>query len=296
MGLVVLLVRVQCKCEHWTILDFVAGEIGDEDGNDDENAQGRGKTGETPEISWQFGPHVPHLACTQISWVPSHFWILIYSACFFLGEFLMIFFLALWIFERPCQSFLEIREDYSVVLVWRKRGCAKSVSLKKKMLIMRSTASCDWNNFGSSQLGQICKICGLIFWVFLGGKKTRNAFPSEMHISGFQYQNCFFFYTDKASRDLHEMYEKELKLKRTIVENIAHTKDRDLIMFYTASWIHEPFLDEKFRDLLEAMVIETGHKPCWLDGQIALWKSGSAVVGNTGNAPISVVNNLLFSV
>ena len=66
--------------------------------------------------------------------------------------------------------------------------------------------------------------------------------------------------SDDTSRELQEMYAKEVKLKQTIVENVAYTNDRDLLMFYTASWVHQPYIEHKSKILLEALLVETGHR------------------------------------
>ncbi len=65
---------------------------------------------------------------------------------------------------------------------------------------------------------------------------------------------------DETSRDLHEMYAKELKLKQAVLENVAHASDRDVLMFYTASWTHEPYIERTSAKLLETMLVESGHR------------------------------------
>ena len=67
-------------------------------------------------------------------------------------------------------------------------------------------------------------------------------------------------FTDETSRKLSEMYAEEIKLKQTVMENIAHSVDRDLLMFYSACWVHQPYIDNEARILLEAMLFETGHR------------------------------------
>ncbi|XP_038603250.1 cyclin-dependent kinase 2-interacting protein [Tachyglossus aculeatus] len=68
-----------------------------------------------------------------------------------------------------------------------------------------------------------------------------------------------YFY--EVSLKLSEMYRKELLLKRTVVEAIAHTRARDLMMTYLSIWLHQPYLDESGKVHLESMLYETGHRP-----------------------------------
>ncbi|KAL8168934.1 UNVERIFIED_CONTAM: hypothetical protein K2H54_025468 [Gekko kuhli] len=67
-----------------------------------------------------------------------------------------------------------------------------------------------------------------------------------------------YFY--EASVNLLEMYSKELKLKQTIVQEIAHTADQDLLMVYLSSWLYQPYIEHSSRVMLESMLLETGHR------------------------------------
>ncbi|KAK2175412.1 hypothetical protein NP493_734g02023 [Ridgeia piscesae] len=65
----------------------------------------------------------------------------------------------------------------------------------------------------------------------------------------------------KTSDQLLQMYKEELPVKELIVQNIAHGSSRDMIMFYTATWKHEPYIDWPTATLmLESMLTETGHR------------------------------------
>ncbi|XP_069494201.1 cyclin-dependent kinase 2-interacting protein [Ambystoma mexicanum] len=68
-----------------------------------------------------------------------------------------------------------------------------------------------------------------------------------------------YFY--EVSLKLSDMYRKELQLKQTIVEEIAHTGDHDLMMVYLSSWLYQPYIDTSIKLLLESMLLETGHRP-----------------------------------
>lgn len=58
---------------------------------------------------------------------------------------------------------------------------------------------------------------------------------------------------------IEDDYRKELTLKREIIKIIAHADGRDTVMFYLASWIHEPYIHEEKADQLKALLKETGH-------------------------------------
>ncbi|XP_077910370.1 cyclin-dependent kinase 2-interacting protein isoform X1 [Halichoerus grypus] len=64
----------------------------------------------------------------------------------------------------------------------------------------------------------------------------------------------------EVSRQLSDMYQKELLLKRTVIEELAHTTDHDLTLSYLSMWLHQPFVETNSKLLLESMLLETGHR------------------------------------
>lgn len=62
------------------------------------------------------------------------------------------------------------------------------------------------------------------------------------------------------SRQLSDMYGKELRLKRAIAEELAHSTDHDLTLSYLSLWLHQPYVDGDSKLLLESMLLETGHR------------------------------------
>ncbi|CAF89618.1 unnamed protein product, partial [Tetraodon nigroviridis] len=64
-----------------------------------------------------------------------------------------------------------------------------------------------------------------------------------------------------SSRALLESFSEELKLKRMIQEELAHTGSSDLCMVYLSCWLHQPFVPPDTRLSLEALLLETGHRP-----------------------------------
>ncbi|XP_044293194.1 cyclin-dependent kinase 2-interacting protein [Varanus komodoensis] len=68
-----------------------------------------------------------------------------------------------------------------------------------------------------------------------------------------------YFY--EVSVKLLDMYSEEIKLKQTIVQEIAHTADQDLLMVYLSSWLYQPYIEDTSKVLLESMLLETGLRP-----------------------------------
>lgn len=48
---------------------------------------------------------------------------------------------------------------------------------------------------------------------------------------------------DEVSHKLSDMYSQELRLKRTVVEQLAHTATLDLALSYLSMWLHQPYLE-----------------------------------------------------
>ncbi|XP_029900848.1 cyclin-dependent kinase 2-interacting protein [Myripristis murdjan] len=66
---------------------------------------------------------------------------------------------------------------------------------------------------------------------------------------------------EEASRQLLEAYGRELKLKRAVLQELAHTATSDLCMVYLSCWLHQPYTPPQARLRLEALLLETGHRP-----------------------------------
>nr|XP_057947347.1 cyclin-dependent kinase 2-interacting protein-like [Doryrhamphus excisus] len=60
---------------------------------------------------------------------------------------------------------------------------------------------------------------------------------------------------------LSDAFTRELRLKRTILQETAHSPTSDLSMVYVSCWLHQPFMTTQVRLALEAMLLETGHRP-----------------------------------
>lgn len=58
-------------------------------------------------------------------------------------------------------------------------------------------------------------------------------------------------------REVTQMYRKELELKKSIAENICHAKDRNSVMFYVASWVHQPYIEDRSKLQIESILLET---------------------------------------
>ncbi|EFN88078.1 Cyclin-dependent kinase 2-interacting protein, partial [Harpegnathos saltator] len=57
-----------------------------------------------------------------------------------------------------------------------------------------------------------------------------------------------------------EAYHKEAKLKRKILENVAHNYTDSWKMLHLAAWQYQPSLPEDLTILLEFLLTETGHR------------------------------------
>ncbi|XP_018416606.1 PREDICTED: cyclin-dependent kinase 2-interacting protein [Nanorana parkeri] len=102
-------------------------------------------------------------------------------------------------------------------------------------------------------------------------EKLTLTFKGVCHLEAFQCRgeaSCpILFHTwptslfYETSQKMSEMYKKEMALKRTIVSEIAHTPDQDLLMVYLSCWLYQPYIDNNIKILLESMLLETGHRP-----------------------------------
>ncbi|XP_051250499.1 cyclin-dependent kinase 2-interacting protein [Dicentrarchus labrax] len=66
---------------------------------------------------------------------------------------------------------------------------------------------------------------------------------------------------EEASRVLLDSFRQELRLKQSILQELAHTATSDLCMVYLSCWLHQPFTPPHTRLTLEALLLETGHRP-----------------------------------
>lgn len=44
-----------------------------------------------------------------------------------------------------------------------------------------------------------------------------------------------------------------------VLENIAHSRNKDELMFFAASWTLQPYITRNINLKLEALLVETGH-------------------------------------
>ncbi len=69
------------------------------------------------------------------------------------------------------------------------------------------------------------------------------------------------FITVSVSRKLANMFEQELRLKERLVAMVlqeAMIDDRSKLMACLAMWLHQPYLDDNFRQELQLMLLESG--------------------------------------
>ncbi|XP_039905668.1 cyclin-dependent kinase 2-interacting protein isoform X1 [Simochromis diagramma] len=65
----------------------------------------------------------------------------------------------------------------------------------------------------------------------------------------------------EISQVLLDSFRQELLLKQTILQEVAHTLTSDLCMVFLSCWLHQPFIPTQSRLRLEALLLETGHRP-----------------------------------
>uniref|UniRef100_I3K8L4 Cyclin dependent kinase 2 interacting protein n=1 Tax=Oreochromis niloticus TaxID=8128 RepID=I3K8L4_ORENI len=65
----------------------------------------------------------------------------------------------------------------------------------------------------------------------------------------------------EISQVLLDSFRRELLLKQTILQEVAHTVTSDLCMVFLSGWLHQPFIPTQSRLRLEALLLETGHRP-----------------------------------
>ncbi|KAM3870931.1 cyclin-dependent kinase 2-interacting protein [Diretmus argenteus] len=64
----------------------------------------------------------------------------------------------------------------------------------------------------------------------------------------------------EVSHQLFDAYSQELRLKQTILQELAHTVTSDLCMVYLSCWLYQPYIHHQMRLTLEALLLETGHR------------------------------------
>lgn len=65
----------------------------------------------------------------------------------------------------------------------------------------------------------------------------------------------------EVSRHLFDSYSQELKLKRSILQEVAHWDTSDLSMVLLSCWLYQPYIQSDTRLTLESLLLETGHRP-----------------------------------
>ncbi|KYN43343.1 Cyclin-dependent kinase 2-interacting protein [Trachymyrmex septentrionalis] len=64
----------------------------------------------------------------------------------------------------------------------------------------------------------------------------------------------------EVAETIYEAYHMEVKLKRKLLENVAHNCTESWKMLHLAAWVYEPFITENLIILLDSLLIETGHR------------------------------------
>jgi hypothetical protein len=62
-----------------------------------------------------------------------------------------------------------------------------------------------------------------------------------------------------ASEEVHEAYKLELTAKNRVNNNTAHCCTKEALMYHTATWVHQLYVDSNVDLLVESLLHETGH-------------------------------------
>jgi len=57
--------------------------------------------------------------------------------------------------------------------------------------------------------------------------------------------------------EIREAYDKELRLKRCVAENVAHCNDRETINLHKIAWVYQIYLPASVRFNVESLLAET---------------------------------------
>ncbi|XP_056248955.1 cyclin-dependent kinase 2-interacting protein isoform X2 [Seriola aureovittata] len=128
---------------------------------------------------------------------------------------------------------------------------------------------------GAAELqDECCKLQDVVDKMVTVVKKMEQLMTSQRGIQDleeFQFgpegRKCPLFHTWNTkqfkllSGVLWEAFSQELKLKQTILQELAHTETSDLCMVYLSCWLHQPFIPPQIRLTLESVLLETGHRP-----------------------------------
>ncbi|XP_029982302.1 cyclin-dependent kinase 2-interacting protein isoform X2 [Sphaeramia orbicularis] len=60
---------------------------------------------------------------------------------------------------------------------------------------------------------------------------------------------------------LLDSFQSELRLKGALLQDLAHTVTSDLHVVHLSCWLLQPFVPPQVRLMLEALLLETGHRP-----------------------------------
>lgn len=85
--------------------------------------------------------------------------------------------------------------------------------------------------------------------------------PNNQHLRWFPPEILFILFPGDSCGLLLESFSQELSLRQLILHEVAHTKDPDLSLVYLSCWLHQPFTSPQTRLSLEAVLLETGHRP-----------------------------------
>lgn len=70
------------------------------------------------------------------------------------------------------------------------------------------------------------------------------------------FRTKILFVVGETFNDIIDSFQKELVVKYSVKDDVAHCKNKESLMVYLATWMYQPFLSCDL--LVESLLLETG--------------------------------------
>uniref|UniRef100_H2ZNQ2 Cyclin-dependent kinase 2-interacting protein n=1 Tax=Ciona savignyi TaxID=51511 RepID=H2ZNQ2_CIOSA len=185
----------------------------------------------------------------------------------------------------PRQIKDTVTDIHNFALKWQKlntRGCDELSRLADvKLNLLSDDSKGAKSEFYSDELLECCDKLNCTYKALEVVSKKLDSFTEKLRkldeLSDFSRSNSMSSLTEnnspfvtwsvnkfyKRAFEISKMHAKELLLKKSVVENAAHlvADCRNILMTFSSSWLHEPFINEAVRKLnIETMLLECGHE------------------------------------
>jgi hypothetical protein len=89
-------------------------------------------------------------------------------------------------------------------------------------------------------------------------------------------QNAYI--SGQVSEEVYKAYKLELAAKNRVKNNIAHCCTKEALMYYTATWVHQPYIDSHVDLLVESLLQETGHRVWYYQWQKPMTNTNNKIL------------------